>query len=123
MLDFQQKRKLRSRLYNRPVLYILGIVVILAIHSTWDIYQKQLQSERLLTLSKEQAQALNAREAELKAQIANLQTQEGMEAEIRSKFNVAKSGENVAIVLDSSTTDSTTTQSISFWQKIWNFFK
>ena len=122
MLDFQQKRKLRSGLYNRWVLYVLGIIVILAIHSTWDIYQKQLESQKLLTLSQEQAGELKSREAELQSQIANLQTPQGLEAEIRSKFNVAKPNENVAVVLDNgSTTDSTTTNSVSFWQKILDF--
>jgi cell division protein FtsB len=123
MLDFQQKRKLRSRLYNRWFLGFLALIVILAIHSTWNVYQKQRESATLLGQSEEQETELQNRQNELQNKIADMQTPQGLEAEIRSKFNVARPDENVAIVLesdDSATSTSTTT--VSFWQKIVKFF-
>ncbi len=122
MLDFQQKRKLRSRLYNAPVLGFLGLLVILAIHSSWNVYQKQRESENLLRLAQVQSVELQKRDEELKTKIANMQTEQGMEEEIRSKFNVAKSGENVVVVLPSDDSTNTSTTTVSFWQKIVKFF-
>ena len=123
MLDYGQKRKLRSRLYNRWFLGFLGLLVILAIHSTWDVYQKQRESASLLRTAEEQATELQNRQNELQNKIADLQTPEGMEAEIRAKFNVAKPNENVAVVLNSNdSTSSTSTTTISFWQRIVKFF-
>lgn len=124
MLDYGQKRKFRNFLYNRYILGFLGLLVILAIHSTWNVYQKQRESIALLRVAQEQSSVLKAREQELQTKIANMQTEQGMEEEIRSKFNVAKPGENVVVVLEqSSSTTSTSTTTISFWQRILNFFK
>jgi hypothetical protein len=123
MLDFQQKRKLRSRLYNRYTLIFLGLMIILAIHSVWDVYQKQEESQTLLSVAQSQATDLQNRATELQNKIAYMQTPEGLEAEIRSKFNVAKADENVVVVLDSDDVNSTTTTEVSFWQKILDFFK
>ena len=124
MLDYGQKRKFRSFLYNRYILGFLGLLVILAIHSTWNVYQKQRESVALLRVAEDQSSVLKAREQELQTKIASLQTEQGMEEEIRSKFNVAKPGENVVVVLDQSdSATSTSTTTISFWQSILNFFK
>ena len=122
MLDFQQKRKLRSWLYNRWLLIFLGLLVILAIHSSWNVYQKQRESEALLSEAKLQSEQLQNREQELQAKIADMQTPAGQEAEIRAKFNVAKPNENVVVVLDDNSTGSAST-TVSFWQKILNFFR
>jgi hypothetical protein len=55
---------------------------------------------------------------------AGKQTPQGVEAEIRDKFNVAKPDENVAVVLESTDAATTTsTTAVSFWQKILDFFK
>ena len=124
MLDFQQKRKLRSRLYNKWTLGIIGLLVILAIHSIWSVYQKQRESGTLLGQAQAQATELQNRENELQQKIADMQTSEGLEAEIRAKFNVAKPDENVAVVLASDASAvSTSTLAVSFWQKILNFFR
>jgi cell division protein FtsB len=124
MLDYGQKRKFRSFLYNRYILGFLGLLVILAVHSTWNVYQKQRESVALLRVAQEESSVLKAREQELQTKIASMQTEQGMEEEIRSKFNVAKPGENVVVVLDQSdATTSTPRATTSFWQRILNFFK
>ncbi len=124
MLDFQQKRKLRNFIYNHWVLCFLGLIVILMIHSTWNVYQKQRESAKLLEQAENQSKELQNRQKELQDRIANMQTTQGMEEEIRNKFNVAKPGENVAVVLDNDdATSSVSTTSTSLWQKIINFFK
>jgi hypothetical protein len=122
MLDYGQKRKLRSFLYNKWFLGFLGLLVILAIHSTWNVYQKQRESETILHLAEVQSTELEARQKELQTKITSMQTAQGMEEEIRSKFNVAKPGENVVVILDQSDSTSTSTTTISFWQKIVKFF-
>ncbi len=123
MLDFQQKRKVRSVAYSRVTLVILGVLVLLSIRSVWMVYQKQRESEGLERLAQGQVSELTARKGELEAEVARLQTSQGVDAEIRSKFNVAKPDENMVIVVDdsSSTTQATTTQK-SLWQKFLDLF-
>jgi len=124
MLDFQQKRKLRKVVYHRTTLIILGIVVLFAIHSTWSVYQKLRQSGQQRRLVEQSEAELSARDADLQNKISQLQTNYGIEQEIRAKFNVAKGEENVAIVLDSdNSSQPTSTPALSFWRKFLNFLR
>jgi cell division protein FtsB len=123
MLDFQQKRKLRNILYNHWFLGVLCLLVILSIHSIWSVYRKQIESENLLQLAKAQETELQDREKELRQKIDDLKTPQGLEAEIRSKFNVAKPDESVVVVLESTSTDSVATSTMSFWRKFFDFFR
>ena len=110
-------------MYHRWTLVILGIIVLFAIHSTWVIYTKQRESEALKEVVEKQSGQLTARDEQLKNNIASLNTQYGVEQEIRAKFNVAKPNEDVAVVLDSTiATGTASSTSSSFWQKVLNFF-
>ena len=123
MIDFQQKRKVRSVMYHKVTLVILGILVLLSLRSVWLIYQKQRESEELLKTSQQHVADLTARENEVHNEINQLQTPEGVEAEIRSKFSVAKIGENVVLIVDSTASSSQgKSPGKSWWQKIVDFF-
>lgn len=123
MLDFQQKRKVRSILYHRVTLGILILICLLTAHSTWSVYKKKQESEALRHEAQERLDALTTRNNELVANIARLKTSEGVEAEIRSKFSVVKSNENMVVIVndDASVTVATTT-SKGFWQRFKGWF-
>ncbi len=123
MLDFQQKRKVRSLLYHRTTLIVLGVLLLVVVRSTWIVYQKKKESEVQESISMHNVEELRTRNAELQSQIDRIQTDSGIEAEIRSKFNVAKDKENIVILLDdTATSTATSTVKTSFWSKIKNFF-
>lgn len=122
MLDFQQKRKLRGVLYNRVTLIILAIFVLISLRSVWVVYGKQRESDELRNNAADRVTALSQREAELQGQLSRLQTEQGIEAEIRSKFSVAKHNENVVVIVDDAASTSTTTPHGGLWQKIIDFF-
>ena len=122
MLDFQQKRKVRSFIYNRVTLTVLLVVVLFVLNSTWFVYQKKRESERLKNVALGNVENLRGRDSELQAKIERLGTEVGIEEEIRSKFNVAKQEENVVIIVPKSETNATSTNSSSFWQKVKKFF-
>lgn len=124
MLDFQQKRKVKSFMYNRITIGILFVVMLLTLRSTWSVYQKQMESQSLKEISEKKFAELELRKKEINDKIQALNTTEGLEREIRSKFNVVKENENMAVILDEANSDNynaTTTK--SFWQKVKNFFK
>ncbi len=123
MLDIQQKRKLRSVLYHKYTLIALALLVLVSVHSTWSIYKKKSESELLVSASKQRLADLKVREADLRGKIEKLNTEEGIEEEIRSKFNVTKENENVVIIVENKEKEaSTTPERVGFWQKIKNFF-
>lgn len=119
MLDFQQKRKVRSLMYNRITVGVLGVLALLFIHSTWQVYKKKIESEEQRNISLEHVQELRDRDSELKSQMASLETTAGVEAEIRSKFSVAKDNENMVVIIsDDDAQSSTTVPAASIWSRI-----
>ncbi len=122
MLDIQQKRKLRAVMYHKYTLVVLSLVLVFFIHSTWVVYAKKIESENLVVLSKDRLHSLKSREEDLTNKIDRLNTEAGIEEEIRSKFSVTKDNENMVVVVqDKENQTSTTTPKIGFWQKIKNF--
>jgi len=110
-------------MYHKATLATLCVLVLLFTHSTWVVYQKKRTSEELKNSSLQTVATLLARDTELKSRIDRLETEPGIEEEIRSKFTVAKNGENMVVVVeDAPTATSTTTPGSNFLQKIWHFF-
>ena len=123
MLDFHQKRKIRSIMYHRITLVALSVLVLIILHSTWVVYKKEQESEEMKNVSLEQVKELRQRNDELTSKIDKLATVSGVEEEIRSKFSVVKDNENMVVVVpDKDSEASTTGSKISFWRKIWSFF-
>ena len=109
-------------MYNRVTLAVLLVVVLFVLNSTWSVYQKKRESERLKNVALGNVENLRGRNSELQVKIERLGTEVGIEEEIRSKFNVAKQEENVVIIVPKSETNATSTNSSSFWQKVKKFF-
>ncbi len=123
MLNFQQKRKVRSIFYHRVTLIIFGIIVLFAIHSTWVVYKKKSNTEQMKEISATRVADLQARNTELQSQIDSLQTNSGIEAEIRSKFTVAKPDEHmVVVVLGQPPASTTPSVDDGFWQGLKTLF-
>ena len=54
----------------------------------------------------------------LESEIGRLKTDYGTEEEIRSKFNVAKPGETVVMVINNSSSSNTNNSKESFWSRL-----
>ncbi len=123
MLDFHQKRKVRGILYSRSAIIALSVVVLIVMHSTWSVYKKKQESEALKQVALQHTEELRARDADLKDKIARIDTDAGVEEEIRSKFSVAKENEAMVVVVSEEDSVSTTTSKKGgFWNKIKDFF-
>jgi cell division protein FtsB len=123
MFDFQQKNKIRKFLYSRPVVAIVVIIAVYSLYSTWSIYQKMLHSRQAMEQSQKELLTLATQNDSLDSTISELQTNAGVEKEIRSKFGVAKPGENMAVIVqDSGTSSQSTSTPKSLWNKFLNLF-
>ena len=125
MIDFQQKRKINKIIYSKVSFVILFILVIFIGKATWDIFKKYMISSENYSTVKKDYDNLKLRKEMLESEINRLKTDGGMEEEIRGKFNVAKPGETVVVVIDSSSSTSTNQNNIknNFWLDFWNMFK
>lgn len=131
MLDFHEKRKLKSYMYSRPMVAALFLVCALFSVSVYhryiaerEIAEKQWATEHELELLKQQATALEA-------EVNRLKSDRGVEAEIRDRYEVSKKGEKIVVVVGDKSSDnaSTTTEiektepeeaaTSSFWKSLW----
>jgi len=127
MLDFQQKRKFKQFFYSRVTLVFLLIFIIFIANQVYGIYEKQKLSKENLSSVKNQYEELKNREKMLTSEIDRLKTKEGMEEEIRNKFDVAKPGEQVVVITDDGSSTKVVKEengTISgLWNKVVGWFK
>jgi len=81
------------------------MVVLLAILAVmgsglWEIYQKEREARALRDEARVQLADLEERENELRADIASLRTERGMEAELRRQFGLAAEGEELIVIVE-----------------------
>ncbi len=95
-------------LTSRWAFVVLAVVTILLLKGAWGVHLKMKESQDSLVKVHQSLQVAQKRETELTTSIDTLKTPEGIEREIRSKFNVAKSGEEVIMVVDTTQNESST---------------
>jgi cell division protein FtsB len=121
MLQYNERTKLRKRLYSWPVFALLLVLTVLVVKGTWSVYWKRVESIQNLDKVTQEAAALESREAALNADISKLQTQAGVEEEIRKKYSVVKDGEQVVVVVDDQQQKAAPSQpKPGFFKRMWN---
>jgi cell division protein FtsB len=100
MFDFHEKRRIRSFLYSKVV---VGIFFLLSILLSISVYNRFVVTEdmkakldaRRVTLEELQGRALM-----LESKVKYLENDRGVEEELRNRFDVAKQGEKVVILIE-----------------------
>lgn len=123
MRELEHRQKLKKRMYSLPVLGILLLVTIAIGRGAYALLVKERDSARDARLLAEKVQTLTLREKQLTDEIAKLNTEAGIEEEIKSKFNVARAGEHVAVIVDKpASTASTTPEKAPWWKRLYYLF-
>ena len=99
---FTTRRNPLRLIGKRLLLILLLALVIVAISGVWKAYLKKQESLSLRKEAEVQLADLSKRKAQLEADITKLNTPRGMEEALREQYGLAKSGENVIIIVDSS---------------------
>jgi cell division protein FtsB len=125
MVDFQQKKKIRKVIYSRITIFVLFVVIIFLFKAVYYIAIKQRISSEDTALVEKDYKSLEMRQNMLKSGIDKLNTKEGIEGEIRGKYSVAKPGETVVVIINSTSSVSTSSDNSSknIWQKFIGLFK
>ncbi len=115
----------RQKLWQRIVLswftiILLFISCILLARSLWDIYQKNRQSNTRADTARAQLDKLIERRDLLDKNLQRIKSSAGVEAELRSKFDVAKDGENLLVIIDKEMKQSVTPTPAPWWQNLWH---
>ena len=125
MFDYQQKKIIRKFIYSKITLVVLFIFIIILMKANYGIYKKERSSRENYNIVKNDFDSLNGRKVVLESEISRLKTKEGVEEEIRSKFDVSKPGEVVVNIVDNGVSTSTEDEEkeSSLWSKIVDWFK
>ena len=119
MIEFEQKRIIKKRLYSKFTIFVLLVLVIFLLHSNFKILQKSMEVKRQAQSDVVRLQDLENRKNYLENQLQDLDSDLGREKEIRSKFYLAKEDESVVVIIDKNDeVIATETES----SKIKNFF-
>jgi cell division protein FtsB len=126
MKELQQKQRFKKFVYSTPFLVVLLIVAFLLGRGAWAIVSKARESGARLTELEEQNTLLRERQADLAEEIGKLHTDEGVMAEIRTKFNAAREGEHLVVIVDEQAKATTTppsalSQGWKWFKSLWPF--
>jgi cell division protein FtsB len=125
------KRHGKNMILSSPAtVVILFIILFFVAKSTWGMAEKVHLSNLKLDQAKSELARLNERQKELVSRVEYLSTDQGVEAELRTKYRGVKEGESVAVIVGEENASSTAsklqtanvlqieTDSISWWQKL-----
>lgn len=99
MLEFYEKRKLKRVVYSKPVLLLVGGIVVLLFFPTLNAYSKMQNTYENKNAVAQELLQLQEREEALQGEINRLSTEQGVEAEIRKKFEVGRDGEELIVIV------------------------
>ena len=125
MAENEERTKFWHIFYSPLVLIILLVIFVLMVRAILGIYGHEQVSEQDRKRVEGELATTNQRAAVLKDQVGVLQTPQGVDDAIRSKFNVTKTGEGVAVVLKVTNSTSTTATPVlekGWWQKFTDFW-
>lgn len=113
VLDFHERRKLKSRLFSWPAIAVLLALTIPLGFSVFERYEKERETA---TKRAERAQELaehQVRAAALEAKVAYIESERGIEEEIRERYDAVREGERAVVVMAAPAAKAVATSSVS----------
>ena len=124
MRNFQQKRGLRDVIHSRPVLAVLGLIVLFFAWGVIGFMGKTQITRENRKIAENKIAELEEKKEKLSLEIAKLRTESGIEENIREKFGLAKEGEGLIVVVeDKNMPESSITQKQGWFNFFADWFK
>lgn len=102
MASYGQSRDPVRLLWRRLGVLALIILIVFGVRGVWGAYNKEKESRVLRIEAEAKLRDLELRESQLRADIAELKTERGVEGVLRERYDVAKEGEGVIVIVDQS---------------------
>ena len=119
--------KFKTFIFSKTAFVLSLVLLAVFVRATWSVSTKARQTKDNLELVREEYSELQDREVRLESEIEYLKTEQGIEAEIRDKFNVARAGESVVVIVDgkeeSNESRVVEEEKLGFWGTIGSWFK
>jgi cell division protein FtsB len=106
MKEILQQKRHRGVLLGKivTILFILflSVLAVFLLISNWNMYRKMSEAKKNGTVANQKLEELKNRKEDLERKIDMLSTDSGIEKEIRDRFPLVKSGEEVIMIVESS---------------------
>lgn len=122
------RTKRKFNLMKSPITLVVAVIIFaVLVKATWSIHQKVLVSNIKLSQAQTELAKLKARDTDLATQVNYLSSDQGIEAELRTKYRAVKDGESVAVIVDdpnqtASMANASSTAAVGWWASILNWF-
>lgn len=100
MFDYHEKRKIKSWLFSKTAIALLILPVSFLFVSVLERYEKERDTREKRAERALELEEIKTRAAALEAKVEEAESERGIEAEIRSRYDVAKEGEQVVVIVD-----------------------
>jgi len=100
MREFEKRKLLRKYLYSRFSIALLIIIILLLARGAWKAYDKSSTTRASASVIINELDEIKKDEKLLKEQIESLETEDGIDAEIRKKFKAVKPGEEMSVIIE-----------------------
>jgi len=121
MRNFQKKRVWRNIMQSKPVLILLGVVILVFAWSVLGFWSQMRETGRNKQIVENKVIELKEQKEKLVSDIESLKTEEGKEKFFRENYGLAKEGENVIVVVEDKTPPAP--PKTSFSDGFFSFFK
>ncbi|PIT91285.1 hypothetical protein COU17_01525 [Candidatus Kaiserbacteria bacterium CG10_big_fil_rev_8_21_14_0_10_49_17] len=125
MLNLHKRRRIKKALLSWPTFIVLLLLAVLLSKATFNVYTEARITREKLAERQEYLENLAKREESLSKELERLQSERGLEAELRRQFEVAREGEEVIVVLDSNEAAAAVplNEKKNLWQQFIALFK
>jgi len=123
MRNFQKKRVWRNIMESKPVLIVLGIIILIFAWNVLRFWNKMGETAKNEKMAEEKVAELQQKKEKLTADINSLQTDPGKERVFRENYGLAKEGEDLTIVVEDKNAPAPVQPSSGFFGWLKNLFK
>ena len=114
------KRSIISRIiYSKFSILLFLAILFFAGRSTWQAYGIYKESREAKENTENSIKVLEEKKKNLEEKVFLFNTERGVEEEIRKKFQVAKDGEEIVIIVDRKNERETPIDNSGIFSKIW----
>ncbi len=121
MREFQDRKNRKPKLYSLWSLLFLLVIIVLFTKGVIGVYEKAKSTKVDLQRLEAQKTDVESRYDTISKEASILKTSDGVESAIREKFDVAKKGEGVIVVVDK--TIEQPVKEKGFVQRVWDSVK
>lgn len=125
MQEFQERKKFKRIIFSKLALFILLAVFVFISTFTVKVFLKSRKAGERKEEILEKLNQIEKQKSSLEENIKRLQSEAGVEEEIRKNLGMAKPGEEVLVIMDKKEDNGKIEPRgiTGFLQKIWQFIK